>query len=189
MFLFSWICSVTGWSQHREFKEPVTCTTAVALTISSSSGANCACLKRRFQLCSAAHMPTPGIFRLSSIPKHPSATTYAMLSCKTRGVQVCLSLTSNSRLKKILMSTWGCSEFNTRWTKEVHQLQVHPSVEGDHFITITKSATSDPQQLSEAPSLWLEEHHIAVLIQTQRRTVLYTWIYGLKHLSKKSITM
>lgn len=38
-----------------------------------------------------------------------------------------------------------------------------------NFLAITKSATLDLQQLSQAPSLWLEKHHIAVLNQTQKK--------------------
>lgn len=54
-----------------------------------------------------------------------------------------------------------------------------------NFVAITKSATLDPQQLSQAPSLWLEKHHIAVLNQTQKSVV----IYGLKPLSTKAVIM
>ena len=43
-----------------------------------------------------------------------------------------------------------------------------------NFVVITRSATSDTQQLSQAPSLWLE-HHIAVLCPTQNQ---YSTLYS-----------
>lgn len=55
-----------------------------------------------------------------------------------------------------------------------------------NFIAITKSATVDPQQLSQAPSLWLEEHHIAVLSQPQKKSVVFYTEIWIKAFVNKS---